>query len=108
MFEHVGARNHRAYMRTVAKALKPGGLFLLHTISTRRSQPNARDAEISWFDRYVFPGLCIPSLAQVGGAADGLFVVEDLHNLGVNYETTLLAWLANFERKPLRVPCRLT
>jgi cyclopropane-fatty-acyl-phospholipid synthase len=85
-------------MQTAARVLKPGGLFLLHTISTRRSQPNLKDNEISWIDRHIFPGLCIPSLAQVGKAADGIFTIEDLHNFGVDYEKTLLAWFANFDR----------
>ena len=32
MFEHVGVRNYRRYMKVVRRCLHPGGRFLLHTI----------------------------------------------------------------------------
>ena len=32
------------------------------------------------------------------GACEGRFVVEDLHNFGADYDRTLMAWHANFER----------
>src|SRR5690606_41864599 len=52
----------------------------------------------SWLDRHIFPGLCIPSLSQIGRAIEGLFTIEDLHNIGAHYEPTLLAWFDNFDR----------
>jgi len=30
-------------------------------------------------------------------AAEGLFVIEDWHNFGPDYDTTLLHWAKNFE-----------
>ena len=51
-----------------------------------------------WIERYIFPNSLIPSLAQVASAAEGRFVVEDVHNFGADYERTLLAWHANVER----------
>ena len=98
MYEHVGPKNAGDYMRVVEKVLRPDGLFLLHTIATRRSQPDARDAEMAWIVRHIFPGGSIPSMAQIGRAVDGRFVVEDLHNFGVHYERTLLAWFDRFDR----------
>ena len=38
----------------------------------------------------------IPSTAQVARSAEGLFVVEDAHNFGADYDRTLLAWERNF------------
>ena len=38
----------------------------------------------------------LPSVAQVGKAMDGLFVMEDWHNFGADYDKTLLAWWENF------------
>jgi cyclopropane-fatty-acyl-phospholipid synthase len=32
----------------------------------------------------------------MGDAMDGLFVVEDLHNFGADYDKTLMAWHDNF------------
>src|SRR5690606_12317913 len=46
---------------------------------------------------YIFPNGDLPSIGQVGDALDGLFVCEDLHNFGADYDPTLMAWHANFE-----------
>jgi cyclopropane-fatty-acyl-phospholipid synthase len=40
----------------------------------------------------------LPSLAQLAHAAEGVFIVEDLKNIGPNYDPTLLAWEENFRR----------
>ncbi|MCU0558143.1 MAG: class I SAM-dependent methyltransferase [Desulfobacterales bacterium] len=34
----------------------------------------------------------LPSLAQISRSVEGLFVIEDLHNLGPHYDKTLMAW----------------
>jgi len=39
----------------------------------------------------------VPSLKQISEAVEGLFVMEDLHNFGTDYDKTLLAWDKNFE-----------
>jgi cyclopropane-fatty-acyl-phospholipid synthase len=92
MFEHVGNRNYPAFMRTVARCLKPGGLFLLHTIGNNVS---ARACD-PWINTYIFPNGMLPSIAQIARAAEGLLVMEDWHNLGPHYDPTLMAWLRNF------------
>jgi len=94
MFEHVGRKNFRTYMEVAHRVLKPGGLFLLHTIgkNARHSTPDP------WIDKYIFPNGDLPSVGQIGDAADNLFVVEDLHNFGADYDKTLMAWYENFDR----------
>lgn len=94
MFEHVGARNHRTYLEKVRSLLGNDGLFLLHTIGGRITQ-RANDP---WIERYIFPNSLIPSRAQIDTAAEGLWVVEDWHEFGVDYDRTLMAWSENFER----------
>ena len=94
MFEHVGARNHRSYLAKVRQLLAPDGLFLLHTIGNRVTQK----ANDPWVERYIFPNSLIPSRAQIDLAAEGLWVVEDWHEFGLDYDRTLLAWSDNFER----------
>jgi cyclopropane-fatty-acyl-phospholipid synthase len=103
MFEHVGRKNHRDYMEVAHRCLDDGGLFLLHTIgkNERRSAPDP------WVDKYIFPNGDLPSAGQIGDAADGLFVIEDLHNFGPDYDRTLMAWHANFERAWPRYAQRL-
>jgi cyclopropane-fatty-acyl-phospholipid synthase len=93
MFEHVGRRNHRTFMEMAHRCLADDGLFLLHTIG-RNQRHSAVDP---WIDKYIFPNGDLPSIGQVGDAVDKLFVTEDLHNFGSDYDKTLMAWCANFE-----------
>lgn len=93
MFEHVGRKNHRVYMETAHRCLKDEGLFLLHTIG--KNQRNSTTDR--WIDKYIFPNGDLPSIGQIGDAIDGLFVAEDMHNFGADYDKTLMAWFDNFE-----------
>lgn len=94
MFEHVGRKNYRNYMEVAHRCLDDDGLFLLHTIgkNLRRSVPDP------WIDKYIFPNGDLPSIGQIGDAMDELFVAEDLHNFGADYDKTLMAWHRNFEQ----------
>lgn len=92
MFEHVGFRNHRKYVSTVANLLERQGLFLLHTIGSNVSQ----EANDPWIERYIFPNSLLPSIAQIATAVEGQFVVEDWHSFGPHYDRTLLAWHDRF------------
>ena len=92
MFEHVGQKNYRTYMRTARKCLKEDGLFLLHTIGGNKSISRTD----SWIERYIFPNSKIPSAMQISKAFDGLFVLEDWHNFGYDYDPTLMNWYRNF------------
>lgn len=94
MFEHVGLKNYRVYMEVAHRVLKPTGLFLLHSVGSDVST-TTNDA---WFDRYIFPNGLLPSIRYIGSAIEGLFVMEDWHNFGTDYEKTLLAWYGNFDR----------
>jgi cyclopropane-fatty-acyl-phospholipid synthase len=91
MVEHVGWRNYRRYMEVAHRCLKPGGLFLCHTVAGNAS----RRSTDPWISRYVFPNSMLPSPAQLTRAAEGLFVLEDVHNFGASYDRTLMAWEAN-------------
>lgn len=93
MFEHVGRKNHRTFMQIAHRCLADDGLFLLHTIG-KNQRDSVTDA---WIDKYIFPNGDLPSIGQIGDAVDDLFVVEDLHNFGSDYDKTLMAWHANFE-----------
>jgi cyclopropane-fatty-acyl-phospholipid synthase len=92
MMEHVGDKNHRTYMKAASRCLVEDGIFLCHTIGDTRSR---RESD-PWIERYIFPNSLIPSASQVTRAAEGLFVLEDVHNFGAYYDCTLLAWDENF------------
>lgn len=93
MFEHVGPKNYRIYMEVAHRCLADEGLFLLHTIgkNRRKSMPDP------WIDRYIFPNGVLPAMGHICDAVEGLFVTEDVHNFGADYDRTLMAWYANFE-----------
>ncbi|MBI4713667.1 class I SAM-dependent methyltransferase [Candidatus Uhrbacteria bacterium] len=93
MFEHVGYKNYRTYMEVVHKALKNDGLFLLHTIGGNRSVHSTDP----WIEKYIFPNSMLPSINQISKSIEGLFVMEDWHNFGTDYDKTLLSWHENFE-----------
>jgi len=94
MFEHVGRKNYRTFMEVAWRSLKDDGVFLLHTIGSLRSKSGTDP----WIEKYIFPNSMLPSIAQIPKAAEGLFVIEDLHNLGPHYDKTLMAWHSNFQR----------
>ena len=92
MVEHVGYKNYRQFMQVAADSLKPDGLFLLHTIGSNKTVHSGDP----WFNRYIFPNGMLPSIAQLSRASEGLFRMEDWHNIGPHYDKTLLAWHARF------------
>ena len=94
MFEHVGLSKYRTYMKVVHRCLKDDGIFLLHTIGGNASVKTVDP----WIARYIFPNSMLPSARQITAAAEGLFVLEDWHSFGPDYDHTLMAWYRNFTR----------
>lgn len=94
MFEHVGYKNYRTFMQVANRCLTDDGLFLLHTIGNNYSTTVAN----AWIVKYIFPNGALPSIAQIGKATEKLFVMEDWHNFGADYDKTLMAWYDNFNR----------
>lgn len=94
MFEHVGSKNYRTYMEVAHRCLNDDGLFLLHTIGGNYSMSYPNE----WIHKYVFPNGVLPSIQQVGLAIEKLFVMEDWHNFGADYDATLMAWHHNFNQ----------
>ena len=91
--EHVGYKNHRALLEVAHRCLADDGLFLLHCIGGDRTVV----ATDPWLEKYVFPGSVIPSPTQIAQAVEPLFVIEDWHNFGVDYDKTCMAWCENFD-----------
>jgi cyclopropane-fatty-acyl-phospholipid synthase len=94
MMEHVGPKNYQALMRIVEGCLLPGGLFLLHTIGSNDSS-NHPDP---WLAKHIFPNSKVPSAREICTAIEDRFVMEDLHNMGADYDKTLMAWHENLEK----------
>jgi cyclopropane-fatty-acyl-phospholipid synthase len=94
MIEHVGYKNYKTFFEIANRCLNDDGLFLLHTIGNTKSE-KAIDL---WTNKYIFPNGMLPSLAQLGKAIESLFVMEDLHSFGKDYDKTLMAWYNNFNK----------
>lgn len=94
MLEHVGVKNYAAYMDRVRGWLAPDGLALVHSIvgryPVRRGDP--------WVTKYIFPNGMTPTPSQLGAALERRLVLEDVHNIGADYDRTLMAWWENFDR----------
>lgn len=98
MFEHVGPKNYRTYMKAAHAALKEDGIFLLHCFGGTYPTPNRMQPETRWVEKYIFPGMALPSVGQIYTASDSLFIPQDLQNFGKYYDPTLMAWFANCEK----------
>ena len=96
--EHVGYKNYKTYFEVVHKCLKDDGLFLLHTMGQRDSYPNFHQPEYHWVIKNIFPNGMIPSIKQIGDAAENLFVMEDWHTFRADYYKTAMAWFSNFDK----------
>lgn len=92
MFEHVGPKNYAEYFAVVDRNLQPDGLFLLHTIGSRKTNLNVDP----WINKYIFPNGCLPSAQHIAKASEAHFVMEDWHNFGADYDKTLMAWYQRF------------
>jgi cyclopropane-fatty-acyl-phospholipid synthase len=94
MCEHVGEKNYRHFLKIAHDNLKETGLFLMHTIGKDRTTHFADP----WIRKYIFPNGMLPSIKQIAAKMEGLFVLEDLHNFGIDYDKTLMAWFDNFNK----------
>ncbi|MCQ3813115.1 MAG: class I SAM-dependent methyltransferase [Acidimicrobiia bacterium] len=90
MMEHVGPKNLPGFFDKCRELLNDEGMMLHHTIGSNDWQTSGDP----WFDRHIFPGGVLPSLAQIAKAAQTHWSIEDVHNFGPYYTRTLLAWQA--------------
>ena len=100
LMEHVGYANYRKLFRTMARCLKPDGIAFVHTIGRNVSHK----IHNPWINKYIFPSSMLPSMAQIAEAAERIFVIEDVHNIGTDYPPTIRAWWDNCERNKHWLP----
>jgi cyclopropane-fatty-acyl-phospholipid synthase len=95
MLEAVGYKNMDHYYHVIERCLKDGGLALVHSIAANRSLkiPNQL-----WILKYIFPNGFLPSMAQMLLFTERKLVIEDVHNLGPDYDKTLMCWNERFQK----------
>ncbi|WP_299864611.1 cyclopropane-fatty-acyl-phospholipid synthase family protein [uncultured Hoeflea sp.] len=106
MHEAIGIDNYPTYYSTIARVLKPGGIYLHHAI-TRPAKKDAKtfrkkNKEFKLLTKYIFPG---GELDHIGNTVTMLeqhgFEVHDVENWREHYQRTCRLWhdrlLANYE-----------
>jgi cyclopropane-fatty-acyl-phospholipid synthase len=97
MLEHVGIENFPTYFKTVARVLKPGGLFLHHAITrpgkSRAARTGKKRADFAALTRYIFPG---GELDYIGRTVTNLelhgFEIHDVEGWREHYQRTCRMW----------------
>lgn len=92
MLEHVGSKNYKNFFEICSRMLSKDGIMLHHTISSNSPSKHV-DPFIS---KYIFPGGVLPTLSQISTAVQGRLIIEDVQNIGPDYDKTLMAWYKNF------------
>lgn len=101
MFEAVGHKHYDAYFSAVDRLLKPGGSFLLQTITMNERRFPEYIRSTDWIQQYVFPGAELASLVEIHKSlarptSMGVFFCEDF---GQHYARTLEAWRQRFHAR---------
>jgi cyclopropane-fatty-acyl-phospholipid synthase len=91
MMEHVGPKNLKLFFDKCDEQLEPKGIMVHHLIGSTRARHDADP----FYDRYIFPGGILPSVSQFTAAAEPNWVIEDVHNFGMDYSKTLAEWYKN-------------
>ena len=97
MFEQVGIANHATYFAVVNRLLKPGGLYLHHSIARPAKRDDKRfrrrSSEYAALTRYIFPG---GELDHIGMSLANLqrhgFEVHDTEAWREHYARTCRMW----------------
>jgi len=95
MFEHVGIKYFKTYIKKTYDLLKENGVFLLHTIGQR----GIPTATTPWIRKYIFPGGYIPSLSDIINETQKLNInITDIEILRLHYAHTLTHWYKNVQK----------
>ena len=97
MGEHIGVKNLPVFFGKVYENLKPGGVYLHHSITLKPFIPYPRWTAFA--RKYVFPNGELQTILRVQeSAALAGFELRDMENLRENYVHTLEAWVKKLEK----------
>ena len=65
---------------------------------TLLEETNPGRATDPWINKYIFPNGMTPSSSQICESIEGLFVIEDWHNFGQDYDATLWHGMKIFKK----------
>lgn len=93
MLEHVGGKNYKEFFAICNNLMAKNGIMLHHTIGEMYPY---KASGARWIRKYIFPGTHLPTLADINKAVEYSLVIEDVQNIGPDYDKTLMAWHKNF------------
>ena len=101
MVEHVGAEMLGIYFQKAMQMLRPGGVYLNHSIASDATIKPRRGPTFS--QRYVFPdGELTPINVSLNSAEEAGFEVRDLESMREHYALTLRHWVSRLEAHHLQ------
>jgi cyclopropane-fatty-acyl-phospholipid synthase len=104
MFEHVGKSYYSTFFKCMEEALKPEGIFVLHTIG-RIDQPGGTNP---WLRKYIFPGGYIPALTEIAKVSEKTrLILSDIEVLRLHYAFTLREWSRRFEESSAEIKAEM-
>lgn len=103
MLEHVGRDHYPLFIKEASSVLNPGGLFLLHYISSLKEYPGD-----PWMKKYIFPGGTVPSLREmIHTLSEEKFYTLDVESLRRHYYKTLRLWDHNFNENREEIEAKM-
>jgi len=94
MFEAVGLRYYDTFFATVQKLLRPGGSFLLQTITMNEQHFPDYIRGTDWIQQYIFPGAELASVEEIHRSTARVtrLKLEGCEEIGPHYARTLHHW----------------
>lgn len=105
MIEAVGWKDFPTYFGKCSELLKPEGAMLLQAITIDDEGYELEKASRSFISHYIFPGGCLPSLAEIDRclATRTDMKVAWSEDIGLDYAITLAEWRRRFESETERL-----
>lgn len=99
MLEAVGHDYFRRYFEICGELLKPGGSFLLQSITIPEHRFARHRHSVDFMNRYIFPGGCLPSIGAIctAVAATTNLQLTHMEDFGFDYARTLSCWHERFD-----------
>lgn len=98
MIEAVGHQYYGEFFKKCNDLLKPGGKLLIQAITIADQRFEHYKNNVDFIQRYIFPGGCLPSIEVMCNhlRKDTTMVLEELHDIGLDYAKTLEHWREKF------------
>ena len=98
MIEAVGWRDFPTYFRKCSELLEPDGSMLLQAITIDDDAYDIEKASRSFISRYIFPGGCLPSMAEIRRCLETVtdMTVAWSDEMRLDYARTLAEWRVRF------------